>query len=209
MRKLITTISLNLFILQVFCQTAPSHLNYFGFVAIDCLYDDPLDMSTTTNYISEVDTFSNIAHMCVYDETDDIISRVNLMNSKCVQPLAHIQSIFYTYVDTNAPSGYNLDLRTNFVDKWNTFKSINSSVLNSGQIGAFYIVDEPYWNGLSINDLDTVFNLVKSDFPNIPILLVEGYTALSNLQIPSLKAVIGFFIGGLIMAHFLLPLLLS
>ena len=32
---------------------------------------------------------------------------------------------------------------------------------------------------------------------------------LSNLQIPSLKAVIGFFVGGLIMAHFLLPLILN
>lgn len=31
---------------------------------------------------------------------------------------------------------------------------------------------------------------------------------LSNLQLPSLKAVIGFFIGGLIMAHFVLPLIL-
>lgn len=30
---------------------------------------------------------------------------------------------------------------------------------------------------------------------------------LSNLQLPSLKAVVGFFIGGLIMAHFLLPLI--
>lgn len=30
---------------------------------------------------------------------------------------------------------------------------------------------------------------------------------LSNLQLPSLKAVIGFFIGGLIMAHFVLPLI--
>lgn len=30
---------------------------------------------------------------------------------------------------------------------------------------------------------------------------------LSSLQIPSLKAVIGFFIGGLIMAHFILPLI--
>lgn len=30
---------------------------------------------------------------------------------------------------------------------------------------------------------------------------------LSNLQLPSLKAVIGFFVGGLIMAHFLLPLI--
>ena len=30
---------------------------------------------------------------------------------------------------------------------------------------------------------------------------------LSSLQMPSLKAVIGFFIGGLIMAHFILPLI--
>jgi uncharacterized membrane protein YedE/YeeE len=37
----------------------------------------------------------------------------------------------------------------------------------------------------------------------------HAISGLSNLQIPSLKAVIGFFIGGLIMAHFLLPLLLK
>lgn len=30
---------------------------------------------------------------------------------------------------------------------------------------------------------------------------------LSNLQIPSLKAVIGFFVGGLIMVHFIFPLI--
>ena len=37
----------------------------------------------------------------------------------------------------------------------------------------------------------------------------HAISGLSNLQIPSLKAVIGFFIGGLIMAHFLLPLILK
>lgn len=35
----------------------------------------------------------------------------------------------------------------------------------------------------------------------------HAISGLSNLQLPSLKAVVGFFIGGLIMAHFLLPLL--
>lgn len=35
----------------------------------------------------------------------------------------------------------------------------------------------------------------------------HAITGLSNLQLPSLKAVIGFFIGGLIMNHFLLPLI--
>lgn len=36
----------------------------------------------------------------------------------------------------------------------------------------------------------------------------HAISGLSNLQIPSLKAVIGFFIGGLIMVHFILPLIL-
>ena len=35
----------------------------------------------------------------------------------------------------------------------------------------------------------------------------HAISGLSNLQIKSLKAVIGFFIGGLIMSHFILPLL--
>jgi uncharacterized membrane protein YedE/YeeE len=35
----------------------------------------------------------------------------------------------------------------------------------------------------------------------------HAISGLSNLQVPSLKAVIGFFIGGLLMAHFLLPLI--
>jgi uncharacterized membrane protein YedE/YeeE len=35
----------------------------------------------------------------------------------------------------------------------------------------------------------------------------HAISGLSNLQIPSLKAVIGFFVGGLIMIHFILPLI--
>ncbi|WP_333879092.1 YeeE/YedE family protein [Flavobacterium sp.] len=35
----------------------------------------------------------------------------------------------------------------------------------------------------------------------------HAISGLSNLQWPSLKAVIGFFIGGLLMAHFILPLI--
>lgn len=37
----------------------------------------------------------------------------------------------------------------------------------------------------------------------------HAISGLSNLQLPSLKAVIGFFIGGLIMAHFLLPFIVN
>ena len=35
----------------------------------------------------------------------------------------------------------------------------------------------------------------------------HAISGMSNLQLPSLKAVIGFFVGGFIMAHFILPLI--
>jgi uncharacterized membrane protein YedE/YeeE len=35
----------------------------------------------------------------------------------------------------------------------------------------------------------------------------HAISGLSNLQVPSLKAVIGFFVGGLIMSYFILPLI--
>ena len=35
----------------------------------------------------------------------------------------------------------------------------------------------------------------------------HAIAGMSNLQIQSLKAVIGFFVGGLVMSHFIFPLL--
>ena len=37
----------------------------------------------------------------------------------------------------------------------------------------------------------------------------HAISGLSNLQLPSLVAVIGFFLGGLLMSHFLMPIILS
>ncbi len=182
------TLSLLLFLILTFslvAQNAPSHLKYFGYVAIDCFYDDPLDNSNLNNYISEVDSFSNIAHMCVFSPTDDITTRVNNMNNHCVKPLIHFQSIFYEYVDTNGLGGENYDLIPDFTSRWNTFKNINASILDTSNIAAFYIVDEPFWKGVTFAELDTVCSLIKASFPNIPLMIVEASGALSALQVPS------------------------
>ncbi|MBL1280999.1 MAG: T9SS type A sorting domain-containing protein [Fluviicola sp.] len=166
-------------------QTAPAHLKYFGFALIDCLWDDPQDAGNTTNYIAEVDSFSNIAHMCIYDYLDNITTRVNLMNSYCVQPLVHIQSVFYERVDANGLSGDNYDLIANFSSRWNTFKTINASSLNNSKIAGFYIMDEPFWNGVTFAELDTICAIVKADFPTIPIMIIEASPVISLMQIPT------------------------
>lgn len=177
---------------QSHAQTAPPHLKYFGFTAIDCFYDDPLDTSTITNYISEVDTFSNIAHMCVYDYTDNIVARTNLMNAYCVNPILHIQEIFFQINDTLAPSGVNYDLYPNFTSRWTTFMTTNSSILTPSKIGCFYIADEPFWNGISLSDMDTVCALLKNAFPTIPLLMVEAYMTVDSMQVPQAMDWIGF-----------------
>ncbi len=83
-------------------------------------------------------------------------------------------------------------------------------------------IDEP--NGKLLPDI--MFGMEAFQYPKMIFILIIGgvligfgsryaggctsghaISGLSNLQIPSLKAVIGFFIGGLIMVHFLLPII--
>ncbi|MFY9307760.1 MAG: T9SS type A sorting domain-containing protein [Bacteroidia bacterium] len=178
--------------LDIYAQTAPAHLKYFGFTAIDCLYDDPLDASTTTNYIAEVDTFSNLAHMCVYDYTENLVTRINLMNAHCVNPLLHIQNIFFQAVDTLAPSGVNYDLYPDFTARWASFITTNTAALSTEKIGCFYIADEPYWNGISLADMDTVCALLKNAFPSIPLMMVEAYNTVNSMEVPQAMDWVGF-----------------
>lgn len=183
MRKLFVIIGI-LFTTTAFCQSAPPHLQFFGFALVDVLWDDPHDGVATTNYITEVDSFSNLAQLGIYSPTDNIIARVQLMNDVCVKPMLSIQSIFFEYADTVAPSGVNYNLLANYEDRWNTFKSINNTILNAEQIGALYIADEPTWNGIIYDELNAVCVLLQADFPEIPIMFVEAYTVLDSLIIP-------------------------
>lgn len=175
-----------------YSQTAPPHLQFFGFALVDVLWDDPHDAVATTNYITEVDSFSNLAQLGIYTPTDNIITRVQLMNELCVKPLLSIQSIFFEYVDTIAPSGVNYNLLANYEDRWNTFKTINNTILNAEKIGAFYIADEPTWTGITYDELNAVCVLLQADFPDIPIMFVEAYTVLDSLIIPVDADWVGF-----------------
>lgn len=48
----------------------------------------------------------------------------------------------------------------------------------------FYIGEEPTWMGISYDELKQVSDLVKSDFPTIPILVIEASTGLADLKVP-------------------------
>lgn len=173
-------------------QIAPLHIKYFGFALVDYYIDDPNDSVFLDNYIFEVDSFSNIAQMYVRNYYDTIISRVNLMDAHCVRPVIDISAVFYFTADSNAPSGKNYDLHPDYVSRWNTFRTTNISVLDSNKIAAFYIMDEPYWNGLDFNELNQTCVLVKQDFPEIPLMFIEAWPVVDSVVVPVDIDLLGF-----------------
>ena len=114
------------------------------------------------------------------------------MVAACTKPFVAIASIFWYRIDANAPSGNRFELYADWRARWSAFKSKNQATLNTSRIGAFYLLDEPTWNGVSFADLDRVSQTLKTDYPSIPILLVEAYPALSALKVPVTVDWIGF-----------------
>lgn len=110
---------------------------------------------------------------------------------------------------------------------------IASNYMTSGDVGAIHPDVITQLNSYGVEGAGNVFmpevffsNDVFSKPKTLALLILGGFlvgfgtryaggctsghaiSGLSNLQLPSLIAVIGFFIGGLLMNHFLLPYLL-
>ena len=192
MKKLILATFFTLLVSYTFAQKAPSHLKYFGYYLVDTEIDDPNDASTMTTYTEEVANFSNIAHLHVSNYTDDLTGRVNWMNTNCMKPFISVQNIFWSRKDANGPSGNRFTLLPDYKERWATFKKINASALKGSKVEFFYVSDEPTWNGISYDELNTICNLLKKDFPDIKIMILEAYITLKQFKIPKSADFIGF-----------------
>jgi hypothetical protein len=169
-----------------------SHLQYFGFVLIDTYWDDPTDSEAKTNYADEVHSFSNLADLLVANPADDITNRVQSFSDFDMKAVLHFNELFFELGDTNSSSGANYDLKTDYEERWNQFESANQAILNTDHIGAFYVGEEPVWNGISYSELKTVTAFLKSHHPAIPIMIIEAYPALNDLRVPTSADWIGF-----------------
>lgn len=169
-----------------------THIEYFGFTIIDTFWDDPTDAEIKTNYADEIHSFSNIADILVVNSNDNIIQRAQTFADFELKAILHLNELFFELVDNNSPSGSNYDLRSDYQERWNEFKTINQSILNPHYIGAFYIGEEPTWNGITFSELNTVAQLFQAEFPNIPTMIIEAYPSLNDLQVPETVDWIGF-----------------
>jgi len=176
-----------------YASPAPAVAQHFGFAAVDCGHDDPLDTAATTNYLSEVAAFSSTAQLCVFAPDDVIHSRLAEMSRHKVAAIVSIQPVLYdAAADSSTGSGRKLRLRSDYIARWKRFVALNALESDAAAIAAFYLADEPSWNGMSPADLRIGADLVKADFPQVPVALVEAAPALSALQIPLSVDWVGF-----------------
>lgn len=173
-------------------ENTNEHIKYFGFTIIDTYWDDPTDSEIKTNYADEIHNFSNIADILVVNPSDNIVQRTQTFAGFDLKAILHLNELFFELKDNNSPSESNYDLRTDYQDRWNEFKTINRSVLNTNYVGTFYIGEEPTWNGITFTELDAVAQLLQTEFPNIPTMIIEAYPSLNDLQVPQTIDWIGF-----------------
>jgi len=193
MRKLVLVVVCVISVVICFSQTAPDHLKYYGYVLVDCLYDDPTDAEVKTNYLDEVQGHSNIAHLCAFFPEDDINARVTEMYSLCVRPVLQVQSIFYDLVPSaQTNSGAQAVLLDDWQARWDQFATTNANVLDAEHINCIYYLDEPAWNGADLGLTQPVVTYLKEQHPNIPILHIEAGDGISELEIPAGIDYVGF-----------------
>lgn len=171
-----------------------SRLKSFGFVAIDCNFDDPRDPQGPRDYVDEVASFTNTAHVCVSDRPDDDVrSRLARLRVEGMRALLQVEGVLFTrVVDATAPGGLRAALRTDAAARWQNFITLNAEVLNSEHVATIYIIDEPYFHRLPGEELEAATNLIASTHPEIPRSFVESWTSLDQMRVPSGVDWIGF-----------------
>lgn len=173
--------------------TLPSQkLEYFGFTLIDTYWDDPSDNETKTNYIDEVHEFSNMADILVVNPTDNIVARMKAINNLQMKSVLHLSELFFELIGTDSPSGANYNLRADYKARWDQFIRTNNLEINHNLVQTFYIGEEPTWNGISFIELKAATDYVKSTIASVPIMIIEAYPIIDQLQVPTSVDWIGF-----------------
>ena len=178
---------------QVAASKPHGHLKYFGFALIDVGWDDPTDKEKKTNYLDEVAPFSNIADLLVVEPTDDIVDRLQAMAAREVKAILHLHEIFFYLASQGGErSGALYDLRDDYKKRWDTFVTTNELAKNHTMIQAFYVGEEPTWNGITFEELKSATDYIQATIPGVAVMVVEAYPALNDLQVPKSVDWIGF-----------------
>ena len=123
---------------------------------------------------------------------DNIVQRAQNFADFDLKAILHLNELFFELIDNNSPSESNYDLRSDYQERWNEFKTLNQAIIKNNYVRTFYIGEEPTWNGITFLELEAVAQLLQAEFPDIPTMVIEAYPSLNDLQVPETVDWIGF-----------------
>ena len=170
----------------------PHRPSEFGFVGVRCGLDDPVDDSARTDYVDEVAGFTTLAHVCVFD--NDVRRLLTDLPDHGLRALLDVSALLFEFVPGDAPSdsGQRMRLRADATERWELFVATNREVLDAEHVAAYYLADEPVWNGASAADIAAAAELVEPDTQGVATMVIEGYPALADAVFPPQVDWVGF-----------------
>lgn len=173
-------------------KTNPN-LNYFGFTLIDTYWDDPTDSDHEINFVSEVGDFTNLGDILPANHEEDLKPRLEYFESFGVSATIHEWHLIFEEKEQGGElSGVIYQLREDFQERWDEFNEINKFNENSAMIHSFYLGEEPAWNGISEEEFTEAADYIKSQNPDIPILLIEAHPVIDQMYNPPSVDYIGW-----------------
>ncbi len=143
-------------------------LTYFGYAAIVCDFDDPLDDTDKVDYSDEVAGFTNANQVCVTADTK-ILARRLRQAARQFTPVFYIEPVFFSQDQTR--------LRVN-PDAETLWELVRGAITASGVDPAeliFYIADEPTLRGLEPEAISNAAMQIRRDYSASRIMLIEAY----------------------------------
>lgn len=152
--------------------TGSSDIEYFWFALTDC----------GTNYTSQVDTFVNLIDICPFD-TKNVAQRVEEAAKWENKILLHLGYFFIDIEPTTfSPSGMKYTLKEDFSSLFDEWLQNNQDI-DWTKVAAIYLPDEPAHNQMSPADLETIAKYLKKKLPQVPLLVIEAYSATDELEL--------------------------
>jgi len=157
---------------------ASSGLRYYGYYAAR--------LGGGASHLAEVAGRSNLNWVNVSDASG--YPNAGTVLSGCAPGSCVVNTGFEFF---SCPSGGACHLYPNYAARWAAEAAAVKPYLS--KIAAFYILDEPQWQGATPAEIDTSAKLIKQTFPGIKVMMIEaGPKVTSALQIPASVDWIGF-----------------
>lgn len=115
--------------------------------------------------IREVSRFSSLVDVPWHHP--ELENLVRYAESYGMKTLLAVHDLFFTQPD---PSVRAWVLRPDHAERWRSFVKAHRGILSYDHLWAVYLVDEPFWNDVSVDDLAAAHRAVKESLPLVPTM---------------------------------------